>query len=151
VHASVEARLRLAEQRYTSGRRRLVDLLARAEHPLAIQEISRALPDLPRSTAYRNLVDLESSGLVRRVGSGDGFARFELDEELTEHHHHLVCLQCGRVIDVVVPPRLEQNVTRAVADVSTAHGFLARDHRLDVTGTCADCRRGDRPRRRAAE
>lgn len=139
IHATVEARLRLDAQRYTSGRRRLVELLAIAEHPLSIGEIGAALPDLPRSSAYRNLVDLQAAGLVRRLSAHDDFARFELAEELTEHHHHLLCIQCGRVIDVRASANFERAVTNTVASLSREHGFTAHDHRLDVLGLCRMC------------
>ena len=139
LHAVVEARLRLADQRYTSGRRRLIDCVARADHPVSIGDIARALPDLPRSTAYRNLVDLQSVGLVRRVSAGDDFARFELAEELTEHHHHLLCISCGRVIDVTAPATFEKLLTRTVDALAADHGFVAHDHRLDVLGRCRAC------------
>ena len=57
----------------------------------------------PQSSAYRNLAVLEHAGVVRRVITEGEFARFELTEELTEHHHHLICSRCGRVEDVTVP------------------------------------------------
>lgn len=139
IHATVEARLRLDEKRYTSGRRRLVDLLASARHPLSISEIGTALPELPRSSAYRSLVELQQAGLVRRLSANDEFARFELAEELTEHHHHLLCIQCGRVIDVNAPPDFERAVAKTVSAISREHGFTAHDHRLDVLGLCRRC------------
>jgi Fe2+ or Zn2+ uptake regulation protein len=139
IHETVEARLRLAEQRYTSGRRRLVGLLAAADHPVNIGEISRALPELPRSTAYRNLVDLEGAGVVRRVAAGDEFVRFELAEELTGHHHHLLCLHCGRVLDVDTDADIEETIAAMAANLARRFGFAARDHRLDILGRCAEC------------
>jgi Fe2+ or Zn2+ uptake regulation protein len=145
IHETVEARLRLAEQRYTKGRRRLVALLARADHPVNIGEISRAIPDLPRSTAYRNLVDLEVAGVVRRVAAGDEFVRFELAEELTEHHHHLLCLHCGRVLDVDSDATIEETIAAMAETLARRFGFSARDHRLDILGRCAECATADRP------
>jgi Fe2+ or Zn2+ uptake regulation protein len=140
LHAIAEARLRLVDQRYTAGRRSLVSLLAGREHPVTIGEITAALPDLPRSTAYRNLVDLQAAGLVRRVSANDEFARFELAEDLTEHHHHLLCILCGRVLDVSAPAHFEAVVAETVDLLARSHDFVARDHRLDVLGECADCR-----------
>jgi len=139
IHAIVESRLRLDEQRYTKGRRELVVLLSNAQHPLSIGEISHQLPGLPRSTAYRNLVDLQRAGLVRRVSANDEFSRYELAEELTEHHHHLLCVQCGSVRDVHTTEAFEGAVARTVKDLARQHGFLAHDHRLDVLGICGSC------------
>src|ERR1039458_6641288 len=100
LHGLVEARLRRVDPRYTAGRRAIIELLVRAGRPVSIGDIADRLPSLPRSSAYRHLVDLEVAGVVRRVAGGDEFARFELAEDLTEHHHHLVCVECGKVIDV---------------------------------------------------
>jgi len=45
-------------------------------------------------------------GVVRRVAGADDHGRFELAEELSGHHHHLVCARCGKVEDVHPSPRL---------------------------------------------
>jgi Fur family transcriptional regulator, ferric uptake regulator len=140
LHGVVERRLRLIDQRYTTGRRAIVDLLVSAGHPVSIGDIAQRLPALPRSSAYRHLVDLHAAGLVRRVTANDEFTRFELAEDLTEHHHHLLCVRCGKVIDVTLPAGFEQQVTGAIGRLADAEGFQAHSHRLDVLGLCAACR-----------
>ncbi len=140
LHDQVETRLRLVDQRYTPGRRAIVELLGRAGRPMSIADIAEALPELPRSSAYRHLVDLQSAGLVRRVAANDDFGRFELAEDLTEHHHHLLCVDCGRVIDVTLPATFERALDETVAELSHAARFTPQSHRLDVLGLCADCR-----------
>src|SRR5215475_15853318 len=106
LHDTAERRLRRIDQRYTAGRRAIIELLVSAGHPVSIGDIAESLPDLPRSSAYRHLVDLQAAGLVRRITANDEFTRFELAEDLTEHHHHLLCSNCGKVIDVTLPPGL---------------------------------------------
>lgn len=140
IHELVEARLRRADQRYTAGRRALVELLADAGHPVSIGDISDRLPQLPRSSAYRNLVDLQSAGVVRRVAASDEFARFELAEDLTEHHHHLLCVGCGKVTDVTPSSAFERQVNRTVEELAVDVGFEPHGHRLDVIGLCSGCR-----------
>lgn len=139
LHETVEERLRRAEQRYTDGRRAIIDVLVGAGHPVSIEDIAAAVPRLPRSSAYRHLVDLQSAGVVRRVAANDEFARFELAEDLTEHHHHLLCVGCGRLIDVTPSEKFELNLQRTVNELSEAEGFRPHGHRLDVLGTCASC------------
>jgi Fe2+ or Zn2+ uptake regulation protein len=141
LHGVAEQRLRRIDQRYTSGRRAIIDLLVSSGHPISIGDIAERLPSLPRSSAYRHLTDLETAGVVRRVVAGDEFTRFELAEDLTEHHHHLLCTGCGRVTDVTPSPGFEQQVTGAVTTVTNAAGFQAHGHRLDVLGLCASCQR----------
>jgi Fe2+ or Zn2+ uptake regulation protein len=140
LHKVVEQRLRRIDQRYTAGRRAIIGLLTSAGHPVNIGEITSGLPDLPRSSAYRHLVDLQAAGIVRRVAASDEFARFELAEDLTGHHHHLLCLNCGKVADVTYPPGLERGITDAISQIANAHGFQPEGHILDVLGLCAACR-----------
>jgi Fe2+ or Zn2+ uptake regulation protein len=141
LHDQVAARLRRAGQRYTTGRRRLVDLLAAARRPLTTTDIVRQEPNAPLSSVYRNLGVLSQVGAVRRVLGADDSARFELAEALTEHHHHLVCTDCGDVADFTLSARAEAAVTRALADAVASSNFEADAHRLDVLGRCAHCRR----------
>lgn len=140
LHGVVEARLRRVDQRYTAGRRAIISLLVSAGRPVSIGDIADQLPDLPRSSAYRHLVDLEVAGVVRRVAAGDEFARFELTEDLTEHHHHLVCVECGKVVDVTPSPEFERDVATTLDALAAAEGFEPHSHRLDVLGLCGSCR-----------
>ncbi|HLI01862.1 MAG TPA: transcriptional repressor [Acidimicrobiales bacterium] len=139
LHRLIETRLRRVDQRYTSGRRALVDLLIKEGRPVSIGDIADALPELPRSSAYRHLVDLQSAGVVRRIATSDEFARFELDEHLTEHHHHLICTTCGQVLDVTPSTAFERTVSRQLAGMAAAHGFEPTSHQVDVLGTCTSC------------
>ncbi len=140
LHGEVEDRLRGIDQRYTAGRRAIIGLLLAAGHPVSMGDIAKRLPDLPRSSAYRHLTDLEAAGIVRRVSASDEFTRFELAEDLTGHHHHLLCLNCGKVTDVTLPAGFEQDVSKTVRQLADAEGFQPQGHRLDVLGICATCR-----------
>ena len=86
-------------QRYTPRRRALVDAAGRgrpaAHHP---RSCSSGGGTWPRARVYRNLAVLERAGVVHRIVTTDEFARYELAEDLTEHHHHhLICSACGDV------------------------------------------------------
>ncbi len=139
VHEAAGARLRSDDQLYTSGRRELVELLAATGRPVTIPDLLAERPKLTQSSVYRNLATLESAGIVQKVVSTDDRARFELAEDLMGHHHHLICVTCGRVDDFIVSAAAEQRIEtvleRAIADT----GFRASGHRLDVVGTCVDC------------
>lgn len=139
LHRTVDARLKEGGQRYTAKRRALVELLSEAGQPLTIPDILAGRSDLAQSSAYRNLAVLERAEVVRRIVTSEGFARFELVEDLTEHHHHLVCSSCGEVDDVRIPAHLERSVERAMADVAQDAGFATASHRLDLIGTCRRC------------
>ena len=139
LHTTAAQRLRSSGLRYTSSRRAVVDVLSDSDRPLTIPEILSVDPSLAQSSAYRNLTELIGAGVVHRIISGDEYSHFELAEDLTSHHHHLVCTSCGRVADVTLSDDLETSLDRALARVARAEGFEPEHHRLDVLGRCADC------------
>ena len=139
LHETAAARLRAAGQRYTPQRRSITELLAASGSPLAMPAILGAVGDLTQSSAYRNLAVLEQVGVVRRVITDEDFAHFELTEELTGHHHHLVCSVCGRVEDVSLPTDLEARLDSSLDRLARRARFASVRHRLDLIGTCRDC------------
>ncbi|HEU5083357.1 MAG TPA: Fur family transcriptional regulator [Acidimicrobiales bacterium] len=139
LHDIAAARLRGAGQRYTTGRRTLVDVLDRAEGPLTIPQILELDRTLAQSSAYRNLAVLEQALVVHRIVTNDDFARYELAEDLTEHHHHLICRQCGGVADFTLDPAVEGELDRVLARVAATMSFEPDHHRLDLVGLCVDC------------
>lgn len=140
LHAAAATRLAASEQRYTSSRRSLVDVLARLRRPLTIAEVLAESPGLAQSSAYRNLAVLEDARVVERVAGADEFSRFELAPDLTDdHHHHLICTRCGVVTDFTVAPAVEAALDRVVETQHDRSGFVAEHHRLDLMGRCAAC------------
>jgi Fur family transcriptional regulator, ferric uptake regulator len=140
VHATVATRLREAGQRYTGQRRRLVEILTDARNPLSIPDILRGRRGLPQSSVYRILSDLVDAGVVRRVVTEeDDFGRYELAEDLTGHHHHVICSSCGSTRDVTLPSPLERTLERSLDGVARRAGFADVSHRLDLVGLCEDC------------
>jgi len=140
AHEVAADRLARLGQRYTAGRRALVEVLIGAEAPLTILEIVAAGHALAQSSAYRNLTVLEQAGVVGRITSGQEHARFELAHDLTGHHHHLICSTCGAVRDFTVSDRLEQQLERTMRQTGELNDFEVEHHRLDLVGVCAACR-----------
>ncbi len=139
LHAVVANRLEGVGQRYTPVRRTVVAVLASTGRPLTLPEVLAAADDLAQSSAYRTLAVLQEAGVVHRLAGPTGFARYELAEDLTEHHHHLVCVSCGAVEDLAASNRVERTVARAVDEAAASVGFRSQGHRLDVVGVCARC------------
>ena len=139
LHSTVAPRLRGAGLRYTRSRRRVVEVLAGTDRPLTIPDILARAGTLAQSSVYRNLNELIDAGVVHRIVAGDEFSHFELAENLTSHHHHLICTSCGRVTDVTLSDALEASLDEALDRLATSNGFRADHHRLDVVGHCVSC------------
>ncbi len=139
VHDIVDEQLRRTRQRYTRGRRQLVELLLATTRPVTIPELLALGASQSQSSLYRNLAILEQCGAVQRLASTDDVARYELTEELSEHHHHVVCAVCGRIDDVVLPPAIERALADAAAEAHGQRGYTIDSHRLELVGTCGAC------------
>jgi Fe2+ or Zn2+ uptake regulation protein len=139
LHELAAVRVRTRDQRYTRGRRAIVDVLARSDAPLSIPQLLGRDRSLAQSSTYRNLAELERAGVVHRIVTSDEFARYELAEDLAGHHHHLICSSCGDVRDFTMSGELEGELGRALDRIAGEHGFAPEHHRLDLVGTCAGC------------
>lgn len=139
AHELIGRRLREADQKYTKGRRELVELLIGFGRPATMPELIELRPKLTMSSMYRNMTDLEAIGAVQKVIGADDRTRFELADELIGHHHHSICTECGAVDDFVVPVRFERMLEAALAKALSDSGFRPVGHRLDVVGLCSDC------------
>ena len=139
VDDEVAALLRDADQRYTTGRRRVVSALRAGPGPLTMTQILSSDSSLSQSSVYRNLTILEEVGAVTRIVTGDDFSRYELAEHLTEHHHHLICTTCGDVVDFSISDDVESVLDNALHAAAESAGFSISAHRLDLLGTCKNC------------
>lgn len=139
VHEAAKRRLLDAGQVYTSGRRELVELLHSMGRPVTAHELLEARPKLTQSSVYRNLAVLEEMRVVQRVAGADDRSRVELAEDIIGHHHHLVCVHCGAVEDLVIPAKAETTLDRLFHEAVEGTGFVATGHRLDILGTCKHC------------
>jgi len=127
--------------RFTRARRLVVEALDAAGGPRTAAELhDRLRPAVPLSSLYRTLTVLEDAGVISREHDAEGVARHELAEWLTGHHHHLVCVQCGAVVDVDVPANLEARLGPLMEEIASSAGFAATGHRIDVEGRCPACR-----------
>ena len=140
IHRQIETRLSEADVRYTAGRRKVAAALADADGPLSVAELTAKLGGaVPQSSVYRTIAVFEEAAIVAEHLATREMARYELAEWLRGHHHHLVCIDCGRVDDIEVSDQLEQTVERVVADIATGTSFHATNHALEIEGRCKEC------------
>ena len=136
---STEA-LAALEARGRSGgaRRAVVELLGRQDCCLGAQEIFDRLRGEGRrvgiATVYRVLEQLSERGLVQRIDVGVGTARYEAALATGEHHHHLVCDDCGKV-EAFADDELEAVIHK----VERRTGYSVAGHDVVLRGACSDC------------
>ncbi|HZD24570.1 MAG TPA: Fur family transcriptional regulator [Acidimicrobiia bacterium] len=140
IERQVESQLLDHDVRYTKGRRAVVNALARAPGPMSAAELADVVGEsVPLSSLYRTLSVLGEIGVITHHLGAKGLTRYELDEWLTGHHHHLVCTDCGRVSDIEIPAPQEESVRMLVAEIAELASFSASDHALEIEGTCSEC------------
>ncbi|MGB3829956.1 MAG: transcriptional repressor [Ornithinimicrobium sp.] len=83
------------------------------------------------ATVYRTLTTLAAQGAVDVLRTDDGESVYRACS--SGHHHHLVCRQCGRTVEIE-GPAVEQWTERVAAE----HGFREVAHTLEIFGTCSD-------------
>jgi Fe2+ or Zn2+ uptake regulation protein len=139
LHTTAARRLAASGQRYTSSRRAIIEVLVSTQAPMTLPDILSADTTLAQSSAYRNLSELIAADVVHRIVTTDEHAHFELAEDLTEHHHHLICSSCGSVTDFQVPAAVETELDQALGQIAEREHFAVDHHRLDLVGRCHTC------------
>ena len=115
-------------------------LFGATDHPSA-ESLQRALraggARIGTATVYRTLELMVGAGLARAHDFGEGVRRYEA-VVAGEPHEHLICRRCGRVIEFS-----SERLERMLPALADEYGFQHQQHRVEIYGTCRDCRRRD--------
>ncbi|HQZ00524.1 MAG TPA: transcriptional repressor [Propionicimonas sp.] len=84
------------------------------------------------ATVYRTLQAMASAGELDAIRTHDGQVAYRTCSP--GHHHHLICRNCGRTVEVAIP-----SVEQLVASIAAQHGFTQLDHEMEFYGICSDC------------
>lgn len=104
--------------------------------PQTIQQIqAKAKGKIDRVSVYRNIELFEKLGIVQRSYVGWKY-KLELSDKFLEHHHHLNCLNCGRIIDVTD----EEAIEKFIDYLADEFDFKPIRHHFEVDGYCSNCR-----------
>lgn len=125
--------------RYTTQRQQILKVFLSTERHLAVQElydlVRKKHKGIGYATVARTVKLMAESDVCREVDFGDGVQRFE-HKFGHEHHDHLICLKCGRFVEVY-SKRLE----KLQSELVKRHGFIQEYHKLDIFGLCPRCGR----------
>ena len=129
---------KLSQQGYrlTPQRIMILSAIENSDDHISAEEIYTQVvakyPNVNISTVYRTLELLKQLGLVTETDLGEGRVRYHPTEK--GHHHHLVCQECGAIID------LDESVLSSVKDVLLQeYGFVADLRHLAIFGRCVNC------------
>jgi len=129
------AQLREAGLRLTPQRRAVIEVLAdNTSHPIAdevARHVADRVPGVSLSTVYKTLHEFAAVGLIRELDL-PGPMRFDSD---VSAHAHLICADCGTVVDIPLTPSLEA----ALHDATTGLEISGVD--ITLRGSCASCAR----------
>jgi Fur family ferric uptake transcriptional regulator len=136
---STLATLQARGHRDGGARRSVVELLGEQHSCVSAQEIYDALRSKRRrvglASVYRALDQLSAEGFLQKIELGDAVTRYEPVLADGEHHHHLVCDDCGKV-EAFADDRLERALHRVEHDT----GYRVAAHDVVLRGACADCK-----------
>lgn len=129
--------LKKAGLKVTLPRMKILELLEEGQlrHQTA-EDIYKTLleqgEEIGLATVYRVLTQFEGAGLVTRHHFEGGQAVFELNQG--EHHDHLVCVSCGRVVEF-----MDEVIEQHQKQIAKDNGFEITEHSLIIYGRCKNC------------
>ena len=127
--------------RLTGPRKAVVDVLVDRGVPMSVAEVQRDLKGrrVNLVSIYRSLNLLCELGLLRVADASKGGQRFELAEQFTGHHHHLVCQVCGSVQDLDGCLLADDALDGLRQRVRRLRSFRLTGHDLKLVGVCGQC------------
>lgn len=128
----------MAEQglRSTEQRRLIIDKFFESAQHLTIDQllgrVRDADPKVGYATVYRTMKMLADGGIANELNFGDNTTRYEL-ADVDGHHDHLICQECGHIIEFE-EPLIEELQER----IAARHHFVIKHHKHELYGTCVD-------------
>lgn len=101
------------------------------------REVRKVSPRVGYATVYRTIKLLKECELAEEQHFGDGQTRYENAESEEEHHDHLICENCGKIVEFN-----DDQLESLQEEIATGLGFVLARHRMELYGICRDCREG---------
>jgi Fur family ferric uptake transcriptional regulator len=122
----------------------IVQYFLAADRHYSVEELYNELrckkPHIGYSTVYRTMRLLAECGLASERNFQDGVSRFEPVHK-TYHHDHLICTECGKIIEFT-----NRTIERLQQTVARRYKFVTDSHKLELYGLCAACQKKKRKR-----
>ncbi|HMQ03454.1 MAG TPA: Fur family transcriptional regulator [Pyrinomonadaceae bacterium] len=125
--------------RKTAQRDLIMETFLRNEEHLTSEDlywlVHKQDPTVGHTTVYRTLKLLIEAGLAREVRFGDNRTYYEHHYD-HEHHDHMICTECGRVIEFFSP-----EIESMQDNMADKLGFYPTHHSLRIWGLCSECQK----------
>lgn len=129
--------IQAAGLRRTAQRNLILETFLSTEEHLTSDDLYRIVqkedPAIGHTTVYRTMKLLTEAGLAREVRFGDNKTYYEHHYN-HEHHDHMICTECGKVIEFV-----SNDIERLQDEMADKFGFKPTHHSLRMWGVCSDC------------
>ncbi len=135
--------------RLTLPRQAILKVLKKSQGHLNAEQVfllvHKSYPGVGFATVYRNLDLLTQMGLISRFYFGGRKSRYELVSETEkEHHHHIVCTRCGKIINYSDFMEKEVEFIRELERaLSKKHNFKINTHQIHFYGLCESCQQNN--------
>ena len=123
----------------TNPRIIVLEQLLKYKKPISVDSLLSSLNNqVAKSTLYRVLNDLKDINILHEFSTPDNQTVVELILEDHPHHHHLLCRDCGEIIDVEMATEFENRLLKEIKRIEKKFNFVIEDHRLELFGKCTD-------------
>lgn len=106
--------------------------------PMSMSVLTAATPHIDRASVYRTVELFEQLHIIQRIATGWKY-KLELSDRFTDHHHHLTCNRCERIIKLN-----EGQLEQFIDDVARRANFRPTAHQIEIQGICQECAAGSK-------
>ena len=119
----------------TATRRQLFEIIQTQNEPYPITKlVDLASQKMNKSSVYRTVNTFEKAGIIKKVYSG-WKESVELSDLFNNHHHHMTCIKCSKIIAFNEPEVLVEELL----EITKKYSFYPTTHSIEFYGVCADC------------
>ena len=128
--------------KYSKQKETLLRVLCSTDcHPDAdwiYEQVRKELPNISLGTVYRNLAKMSQDGTILKLNMNDGRDHFDGN---TARHHHMICRECGAIIDIFTDHEEEQSFSKYINDYAQNHTMATVEaHNVTFVGVCRNCK-----------
>ena len=119
----------------TSQRKLMLDIVLEEKDHFNIdgiyQQVSKKMPNLGYATVYRTMKLFKEAGIVTSRNFDSNETQFEIHDE-EDHHDHLICTKCGKIIEFYDPM-----IEKIQEDIALKFGMELKSHKMELYGICS--------------